>query len=62
MQKMLWKRTTHANYSRKSRTKSVNYFEEKGLKMQFILTTRTKIAKFLNFLNYFGLKMKTVLD
>ena len=30
--------------------------------MQIILTTGTKIAKNLNFINYFGLKMKTVFD
>ena len=44
------------------RTKYANYIYEKGLKMQNVLTTGTKIAKILNFLNYFGLNMKTVLD
>ena len=45
----------------KIRTKYAKWIWEKGLKMQNISTTGTKSDKNPNFINYYGLKMKTVL-
>ena len=46
----------------KIRTKFAKLIWEKGLKMQNISTTGTKSDKNPNFINYFGLEMKTVFD